>query len=431
VKLRIVLLLAALVAGMGTAATPAAPALATGGSSDDQPHVVLFWAQGCPYCEAELEFLADLADRMPQVRIADFEVRDSEANRAHFTEVLAALGMEPQAVPTTIVGDQVWVGFDERRASEIEAAVAALLAGEPVDDRPAANFVDLPFVGEVDVGSHSLLIATLAIGFVDGFNPCSLWALSMLLALVLHTGSRRRVLLVGLVFLGVTTAMYGLYMWGLYGVLSYVGFVGWIRVVVALVALVMGIVNVKDYFAFGSGPSLAISSAAKPGLLARMRTIASTDRPLPPLLAGTATLAVGVSLLETPCTAGFPILWTNMLADRGVGVAAALALFAVYMVVFLLDELAIFGGAVVAMRVTKVGEGRGRLLKLVGGSTMIAIAGTLVFAPETMESMTGVVVVFGAAVVATALTITIHRLATRKPADGSGARQRSKTATKH
>jgi thiol-disulfide isomerase/thioredoxin len=414
VKLRIVLLLAALVAALGTAATAAAPALAAGASSDDQPHVVLFWAQGCPYCEAELEFLADLADRMPQVRIADFEVRDSEANRAHFTEVLAALGMEPQAVPTTIVGDQVWVGFDERRASEIEAAVAALLAGETVDERPAANFVDLPFVGEVDVGSHSLLIATLAIGFVDGFNPCSLWALSMLLALVLHTGSRRRVLLVGLVFLGVTTAMYGLYMWGLYGVLSYVGFVGWIRVVVALVALAMGIVNVKDYFAFGSGPSLTISSAAKPGLLARMRTIASTDRPLPPLLAGTATLAVGVSLLETPCTAGFPILWTNMLADRGVGVAAALALFGVYMVVFLLDELAIFGGAVVAMRVTKVGEGRGRLLKLVGGSTMIAIAGTLVFAPKTMESMTGVVVVFAVAMAATALTVTVHTLTTRQ-----------------
>jgi len=59
------------------------------------------------------------------------------------------------------------------------------------------------------------------------------------------------------------------------------------------------------------------------------------------------------------------------------------------------------------------------------------IAGTLVFAPETMESMTGVVVVFGAAVMAAALTITIHRLATRKPADDSGARQRSKTATRH
>jgi hypothetical protein len=219
-------------------------------------------------------------------------------------------------------------------------------------------------------------------------------------------------------------------MWGLYGVLSYVGFVGWIRVAVALVALAMGIVNVKDYFAFGVGPSLTISATRKPGLLARMRTIASSDRPLPPLLAGTATLAVGVSLLETPCTAGFPILWTNLLADHGVGAAGAVALFSLYMVVFLLDELAIFGGAVVAMRVSKVGEGQGRVLKLVGGSTMIAIAGTLVFAPQAMESMTGVVVVFGAAVVATVLTITIHRLATRKAADGSGAQQLSKTATK-
>ena len=49
---------------------------------------------------------------------------------------------------------------------------------------------------------------------VDGVNPCSLWVLTMLLALVLHSGSRRRVMAVGGTFLLVTSLMYGLYIVG-------------------------------------------------------------------------------------------------------------------------------------------------------------------------------------------------------------------------
>jgi thiol-disulfide isomerase/thioredoxin len=381
----------------------------------EEPHLVLFWADGCPHCEAEREFLADLSERMPQLRIADYEIRGSEANRQLFAEVMASRGLAAEAVPTTIVGDRVWVGFDDRRAEEIEGVLVALLAGEVEPEEPASAVIDVPLVGTIDVGSHSILLATLIIGFVDGFNPCSLWVLSMLLALTLHSGSRRRVLAVGAVFLAVTTAMYGFYIAGLYGVLSYIGYAGWIRVVVAAVALGIGIVNVKDYFAYGTGPSLTIPEERKPRLLGKMRQVAVADRPLPPLLLSTGALAVGVSLLETPCTAGFPILWTNLLADHGVGLAAAVALFAVYMLVFLIDELVIFGGAVVAMRVAKVGEGRGRLLKLMGGTVMIAMAGTLILAPETMESLGGVVAVFALGGLIALLAVGLARLGLVKP----------------
>ena len=36
-------------------------------------------------------------------------------------------------------------------------------------------------------------------------------------------------------------------------------------------------------------------------------------------------LAVGVSFIELPCTAGLPILWTNLLATEGVGTAGFIA----------------------------------------------------------------------------------------------------------
>lgn len=85
-------------------------------------------------------------------------------------------------------------------------------------------------------------------------------------------------------------------------------------------------------------------------------------------------MAVGVSLVETLCTAGFPIVWTNLLSSRGVDSAEAAGLFGLYMLVFLVDELLVSGAAVVTMRAMKLQEMHGRVLKLVGGVVMLTLA---------------------------------------------------------
>jgi drug/metabolite transporter (DMT)-like permease len=48
----------------------------------------------------------------------------------------------------------------------------------------------------------------------------------------------------------------------------------------------------------------------------------------------------------------------------------------------------------------KVEQRAGRLLKLIGGVVMIALAGTLVFTPEAMSSVGGAMAVFGTAAAA-------------------------------
>jgi hypothetical protein len=85
------------------------------------------------------------------------------------------------------------------------------------------------------------------------------------------------------------------------------------------------------------------------------------------------------------------------------------------MAVFLIDELAVFTGAVVAMRVTKVGEQRGRFLKLMGGTVMIAMAGTLLMAPEAMENVGGVIAVFGIGALMAGFAIALSRLGVGRP----------------
>ena len=150
------------------------------------------------------------------------------------------------------------------------------------DEPPASTgpSVELPLLGTVDLGGSSLLVSTLLIGFADGINPCSLWVLAVLLAIVLHSGSRGRVALVGSTFLIVTAGMYGLYIVGMYSALDYAGQLGWIRAGVAVVALAFGVLQLKDGLTPGVGPSLSISPSRRPRIYRAMRGVARPDRGL-------------------------------------------------------------------------------------------------------------------------------------------------------
>lgn len=407
-------LLALLVAGL----VAAGPAAATAVKDTDEVTLTLFHGEGCPHCAAEREFLAGLAQRHPGLTVELYEVWNDEANRDRLAAAEARLGFEATGVPVTIVGEQVWIGFDEARGAAIEAAVATALGESTAGlSPPPSTTVEVPGLGAVDVGASSLVVSTLVIGFVDGVNPCSLWVLSVLLAIVLHSGSRGRVLLVGSVFLGITTAMYGLYIVGFYSALDYVGELAWIRLVLAAIAITFGVLQLKDGLYPGVGPSLSLSPGRKPGLYQRMRAVASADRGLPAVVAGTAALAVGVSLLETPCTAGLPLLWTGLLAEQGVTTAAAVSLFALYMLVFLLDELVVFAVAVFALRATKLQEKHGRFLKILAGSVLLTLGLAMLLAPAAMDTVAGTVVVFA---VAAGLTTVLALVARR-----TGARPRA------
>ena len=382
---------------------------------DDRVELIIFHGDGCPHCAKALDFLDGLQDREPLLDIVRYEVWYDKSNLALFESAAATHGIEALSVPTIFLGDLYWVGFDSTVGDQIEDAVEALTEGR-VPEETRRTSVDVPFVGAVDVGDRSLIIATALIAFVDGVNPCSFWVLSMLLTLVLHSGSRRRTFAVGSVFLVVTSCLYGLYMFGAYSALDYAEDLSWIRLTVALVAGTFGVLHLKEYVTH-RGVSLTISDTKKPGMYKHMRSLARPERSLPAVLGGTVVLAVGVSLAETPCTAGLPLLWTDLLSSRDVSGAGTALLFGIYLLVFLLDELTLFAVAVVALRSVKMQERHGRALQLLSGTLMVALALTMVVAPQWLESVTGTAAVFVAAGLVVAAVLAIDRTrAGRQPA---------------
>ena len=382
-------------------AMPATAAVSTAGEEWGPTDLVLFWGDGCPHCAAEKEWLAQAQEDYPQLAVLQYEVWYDEANRALLEEVAAERGFEASGVPVTLLGERVWIGWSDVVRDDITAYLVAQEAGRPAGETPdpadpTGTTIEVPLVGEVTLG-ESLVASTLVIGFVDGMNPCSLWVITVLLAIVVRTGARGRVIAIGTTYLVVTAVMYGLFIMGVYSALGLVAHLGAVQVVVAVVAGVLGAISVKDYFAFKQGVSMTISDSAKPGLYHRMRRAAGHDALLP-ALGATVVLAVGVSFVEIPCTAGFPLLWAGLLEANGVGFLEGLGLLALFMVPYLLDELVVFGVAVVTMRSLKMQERHGRLLKLVAGTMMIALAATMLVAPEAMTSPLLASVIFAAAV---------------------------------
>ena len=398
-------------------------------ASTDKVVVYFFWGDGCPHCAAAKPFLEELGQRIPQMEVRMYEVWYSEDNLALFNKMAEAHGFKASGVPTTFIGSQHWEGYNETVSAQIEEAVqgcletacvdagAGIVPGVPVElpvteeQQPSqvADVIKIPFIGEVNLAGQSLWISTALIAFIDGFNPCSLWVLSILLALTLHTGSRKKVLLIGLIFITVTAAVYALFIAGLFTVLSIISFVGWIQVVVALIALFFGAVNIKDYFFYKEGLSFTIDDKQKPGIYQRIRRVMDTSQSFWGLAGATVVMAAGVSLVEFSCTAGFPVLWTNLLSAQNVAPLSFALMLLLYLVIYQIDELVIFFTAVFTLKASRLEEKQGRILKLIGGTLMLTLAAVMVINPSLMNNLSSSLLIFGIAFAVAGLVLLLHR----------------------
>ncbi len=104
------------------------------------------------------------------------------------------------------------------------------------------------------------------------------------------------------------------------------------------------------------------------------------------------------------------MLWTTIVTDRGVSPLAFGLLLGLYMLVYQIDELVIFAVAVATMRVTKLQERQGRLLKLLSGMLMLSLAAVMLVEPALLNDVRTSLLVFAAAGAATALILVVeHR----------------------
>lgn len=337
-----------------------------------------YWGERCPHCAEARPFLEALRLEQPELQLVSVEVRTDPAGRERFLGRTRSLGLSPPSIPLFVVGERYVVGF---RQGITEPAVRALLAGESTSELG----VDLPLVGRVDPKALSLPLFTLLVGLVDGINPCAMWVLVVLLSILTHVRSRRRVLLYGGTFVFVSGLVYFLFMAAWIELFSLAGLSRAVTVVLGALVTVMGLINLKELFWFKRGISLVIPEAAKPSLYRRMRHIAQSAGTAA-AFAGIIVLAFFVNLIELGCTLGLPAVYTRVLSlQPDLSTAGRYAYLALYNLAYIVPLALIVGAYAVAVHKLAMGERTAKALKAVSGVLLTAFGILLMAAPEWLS----------------------------------------------
>ncbi len=345
----------------------------------------------CPHCTAAKAYLPTFVALRPGLRVVLHAVDEDAAARDALSRLAREGGFWPPGVPTFVYRGRVLVGFSDAAQSGPELARLVDDAGalptsadvaQPAASAPgSAGRINAGRWGVLSAAELGLPLFTLAVGLLDGFNPCAMWVLLFLLSLLVRLHDRRRMLLIAGTFVLVSGAVYYAFMAAWLNVFLAVGLTAALRNALALLAFVIGALNIKDFVIGLRGPTLSIPDAAKPGLYARMRSV-MLARSLPLALLGVAGLAVAVNFIELLCTAGLPAMYTAILAQQDLAPAAHYGYLLLYILGYVADDSVMVGTAVFALSQGKLDEGTGRSLKLVSGLVMVALGLVLLLRPD-------------------------------------------------
>jgi thiol-disulfide isomerase/thioredoxin len=336
--------------------------------------LIFFSSESCENCKKAEVLLAEIEEKTDLAIIRYDVVRDA----ARFREIIDQFQIAAPAVPLLIYQDKVWIGYNPVIVREIRAAAG--LEGSSDERRFLFwNIDEVP-----------LVFSTAIIGLTDGFNPCSLWALMFLISMIIRFQSRKTMLAVGLTYIFVVTIIYGLFILGLFGIVTHIIDITWLRILLFALAFLFGAANVYSFFS-RNDPFVSISEENKKRFVQQIRTRLYAQTRLPALLAATALIALLASLIELPCTAGFPVIWNAILAEHGAGPAVYFPLLGLYLLMYILDEIIVVLLMTVTMKKLFVNQTIGRSLKLVSGLLMVYLALMLLLGVDYFNSTTWVV----------------------------------------
>jgi len=227
---------------------------------------------------------------------------------------------------------------------------------------------------------------TFFIALVDGFNPCNMFVLTCLMALLISTSdSRLRLYIVGLSFVATVFVIYFLFMAAWLNVFNTISFITPLRIGIAVLALIAGIINCKELLFFKKGISLTIQDQHRGPLMKKVYAMKAIIQKgsFPVLILSSLALAALASLVELPCTAGFPIIYTGILSGKVLESSFSYYVYLLfYNSVYVLPLVVIISIFILAFKGQPISQRQMEILKFIGGLIMILLGIILLVNPQ-------------------------------------------------
>ena len=367
----------------------------------------LFHSKTCPHCKEEIKYLEELKKEKSNVFIHLYEVTENKENSKLLKTIQNIMDEETNYVPFTIIGNKVYVGFSNNTKLKIENTIKSyekesdkyidvvdgIINNTITKDNykektkeknvKVSNNVSIPFLGEVNPKKVSLPLIAVIIGLVDGFNPCAMWVLVFLISMLLNMKNKKRMWALGLTFLITSAAIYLLFMVAWLNIVVSITGIRWIQILIALVALIGAFINFKSYYEERQKDNgcAVVDDKKRKKIFSRIKKF-TNEKSFILAMIGVIALAISVNLVELACSAGLPLLFTQILALNNLSNYESIMYIFIYIFFFLIDDLIVFVLAMITLKVTGVTTKYTKYTHLIGGLIMFLIGLLMIIKPE-------------------------------------------------
>jgi len=351
---------------------------------------VLFHSETCPHCKEEIKFI-DKILRPQYDAYVDFRLYEigDQKNQVVYTQYARMYNVNLQGVPVTFVGNELVYGFGsaestgEQIISLIEKKINESGVRGIMEQPAEKELVNIPVLGEINLASFSLPLLTVAIGLLDGFNPCAMWVLLFLISLLLGIEDRKRMWILGGLFILSSGIVYFFFMAAWLSFVMFVGMIFAIRVLIGLTAIGVGSWNLRDYWKNRKADGVVCKVSNKTGTKNTFEKIKEIvyKKSLLWSIFGIILLGFSVNLVELACSAGFPAVFTQVLAMSEIAQWKRYLYMAGYIFFYMLDDMVVFGIAMFTLKSKTIGGKYAKYANLIGGLIILILGLLLIFKP--------------------------------------------------
>ena len=374
-------------------------------AKDKEITLYLFHGDGCPHCAEEMKFLDGIEEKYKDLKIVKYEVWYDKENSELLKEVQDTFEISTKGVPTNVIGSTVITGFGSSTGKTIERAIeyyqkndyediVSQIKDDSYEGKPIDNFskeemetdkdmsLDTGIFGKVNLKKMSLITAAALIGLIDGFNPCAMWILLFLISVLIGMKDRKRMWILGLSFLITSALVYMVIMLSWINIAVKMTSIIWIRNIIAIIALIGGFFNLRSFYKERKESGCqVVDDKKRKKMFTKIKKFTSEKNFIIALI-GVIGLAISVNVVELACSAGLPIIFSELLALNKTSDFMKFMYTLVYIFFFLIDDLVVFFIAMFTMKVTGISTKYNKFSHLLGGIIMIIIGVLLLFKPE-------------------------------------------------
>ena len=375
-------------------------------SAKEKVKLYFFHGDGCPHCAEEEIFLEKLQKDYKDLKIIKYEVWENKDNQVLLKRVKKHMDIKANGVPVTIIGGTSIVGYEESFNVKIKRIVSfyldnntkyidnvKLIKNKKIDNKKIIDYfgnvdektdesrtIKLPLIGSVNMKNVSIPTAAATIGLVDGFNPCAMWVLLFLISMLLGMKNRKRMWILGISFLTTSAIIYMAIMLSWINIVVNVSTSIIFRNIIAVIAIIGSFINMKSFFKSSDSGCEVVDAKKRKKIFAVIKKFTHEKSFILALL-GIIGLAISVNVVELACSAGLPLIFTQILAINKITGFNAFIYTLIYIIFFLIDDIVVFTIAMVTTKVTAISTKYNKYSHLIGGILMFIIGLLLLIKP--------------------------------------------------